>query len=150
MNADGHNHHTSAVHDGDTTGQRRPFHLEAKGQPLLSRAAFMRRLLRFGVLASGIIVFSLALGIVGYHYTAGLGWLDSLLNASMILAGMGPVGELPNTGPEAVSAKLFASFYALYSGIVFLVSVGVLMAPIFHRFIHRFHLELDDDDNKDE
>ena len=148
MNANGRNHHTAAVHD-DTAAdsQRQPFHLEAKGQPLLPRAAFARRLLRFGLLATGIILFSLALGILGYHYSAGLGWLDSLLNASMILAGMGPVGDLPKTGPEAIAAKLFASFYALYSGIIFLVSVGVLMAPIFHRFIHRFHLELDEEDN---
>ena len=150
MNANGRNHHTAAVHDDTAAdGQRRPFHLEAKSQPLLSRAAFARRLLRFALLATGIIFFSLILGIVGYHYTAGLGWLDSLLNASMILAGMGPVGDLPSTGPEAVSAKLFASAYALYSGIIFLVSVGVLMAPIFHRFIHRFHLELDDEDDDD-
>ena len=144
-NANGHNYHTAAVHDGDsdTDSKRRPFHLEAKGQPLLSRQAFARRLLRFGLLAIGIILFSLALGIAGYHYTEHLDWSDSLLNASMILGGMGPVNI-----PQTLTGKLFSSFYALYSGIIFLVSVGVLMAPIYHRFIHRFHLELDDDDKE--
>ncbi len=142
LNADGHNHHTAAVHDDTAAdGQRRPFHLEAKGQPLLSRAAFARRLLRFGLLAIGIILFSLALGILGYHFAEGLSWLDALVNASMILGGMGPVDM-----PKTVAGKLFSSFYALFSGIVFLVSAGVLLTPIYHRFIHRFHLELDDDD----
>lgn len=110
---------------------------------MLPPRAFVRRLLRFGLLAIGIIGASLALGILGYHTFEHLGWLDSLLNAAMILGGMGPVYI-----PVTVAGKLFASFYALFSGIVFLVAVGVLLAPILHRFMHRFHLELDDDDGE--
>lgn len=136
------NHHAAAVHDGEvTTSAPRPFHLEAKTQPMLSRRAFARRLARFGLLAVGIIGVSLALGILGYHYFEGLPWLDALLNAAMILGGMGPVSY-----PLTVAGKLFASFYALFAGIVFLVAVGVLLAPILHRFMHRFHLELDGDE----
>ena len=109
-------------------------------QPLASRSDFTRRMLRFGLATSGIILFSLGIGILGYHYLESLSWIDSLLNASMILGGMGPVNELRTN-----AGKVFASFYALYSGIVLLASVGVLAAPIFHRFMHRFHLELEDD-----
>ncbi len=138
-------HHTAVVHDTDDgalSQPGKPFHLEAKGQPLLSPAAFVRRFTRFALLASGIIVVSLALGVVGYHFLEHLGWADSLLNASMILGGMGPVDR-----PLTLGGKLFASFYALFAGIVFLISVGVLLAPILHRFMHRFHLELDGDDS---
>ena len=139
------NHHAAAVHDGEATASTpRPFHLEVKSQPVLSRWAFARRLLRFGLLAAAIIGVSLALGILGYHYFEGLPWLDALLNAAMILGGMGPVSY-----PLTVAGKLFASFYALFAGIVFLVAVGVLLAPILHRFMHRFHLELDADDEED-
>lgn len=109
-------------------------------QPLLSREAFRARLVRHGGIALGAIAVSLGIGVVGYHVTEGLSWLDSLVNASMILGGMGPVNEL-----HTVAGKLFASFYALFSGIVFLVIVGVLFAPLFHRFLHRFHLEIDED-----
>src|ERR1041384_4998389 len=101
------------------------------------RAVFVHRVLRSLVLALGIIGFSLGLGVVGYHYCEGLSWLDALLNASMILAGMGPVNEL-----HTVKGKLFASFYALFSGVVFISSVAVLLAPVVHRFLHKFHFEL--------
>jgi hypothetical protein len=74
--------------------------------------------------------------VAGYHFTAGLPFLDSLLNASMILGGMGPVNELYTTG-----AKIFASFYSLFSGIAFLVVAGILIAPLAHRLLHRLHLE---------
>ena len=70
----------------------------------------------------------------GYHQTEGLPWLDALLNASMILSGMGPVQELHTT-----AGKLFASFYALFSGVMFITLAGVLFAPVFHRFLHKFH-----------
>lgn len=80
---------------------------------------------------------SLALGVLGYHALAGLSWLDALVNASMILTGMGPVNEMTTVG-----AKLFASFYALFSGVAFLTIVAVLLAPAVHRFLHRFHLDL--------
>ena len=95
-------------------------------------------MLRSLALALGIIGVSLGLGIFGYHFCAGLSWLDALLNASMILTGMGPVNELHTT-----SGKLFASFYALFSGVVFITSVAVMLAPMVHRFLHKFHFELE-------
>ena len=109
---------------------------ENKVTPLISRAAFRRRVAAHGGLALSVIAASLAIGVIGYHLLAGLSWLDALLNASMILGGMGPVDKV-----ETPSAKIFASAYALYSGLVLLVSVGILYAPIVHRFMHRFHLE---------
>lgn len=109
---------------------------EHKEQPLLSRKAFARRMSHFGISAFLLIALSLLLGILGYRYFEGLDWIDSILNASMILGGMGPVNPL-----HSVSGKLFASFYALFSGVVFLFSVGILLAPLLHRFMHRFHLE---------
>jgi hypothetical protein len=109
-------------------------------QPLASQSEFAQRMVRFGLLAAGVILFSLGIGILGYHYLESLSWIDSLLNASMILGGMGPVNTL-----QTNAGKVFASFYALYSGIILLASVGVLATPIFHRFMHRFHLELEDD-----
>ena len=80
---------------------------------------------------------SLALGVLGYHLIAGLSWIDAVVNAAMILTGMGPVNEMTTVG-----AKLFASFYALFSGVAFLTIVAVLLAPAVHRFLHRFHLDL--------
>lgn len=108
---------------------------------LASQAEFTRRIFRFGLLSASIILISLGIGILGYHFVVGLDWIDSLLNASMLLGGMGPL----YTNFKSTSAKLFASFYALFSGMVFLVAIGVLSTPILHRFLHRFHLELDDD-----
>ena len=107
----------------------------------LSRAAFYRHLSRNSAVGLGLIVVSLAIGCVGYRVFAGLPWVDSLLNASMILTGMGPVDPMPSTG-----AKLFASFYAIFSGVAFLTIMGVVLAPMAHRFLHRFHLELDEND----
>jgi hypothetical protein len=111
---------------------------EHRHEPLLPRAAFLRRLLQYGAVAVGIVAGSLGLGVLGYHVVARLSWIDALMNASMILGGMGPVSELSTVG-----SKLFASFYALFSGIVFLVAFGVLLAPFLHRLLHRFHLEMD-------
>ena len=108
---------------------------EHHSEPLAPQAVFARRMLRYGLVTAGIIVFSLFIGILGYHYFESLSWIDSLLNASMILGGMGPVNSL-----QTNAGKLFASFYALYSGVILLASIGVLAAPIFHRFLHRFHL----------
>ena len=98
----------------------------------------MLRVLRSLALALGMLGVSLGLGIAGYHYCAGLDWLDALLNASMILTGMGPVNET-----RTVAGKLFASFYALFSGVVFITSVAVLLAPVVNRFLHKFHLEFE-------
>jgi len=112
---------------------------EHRKQPLLSSREFLIRQLIFLLAAIGIILGSLVMGMVGYHFFENLPWIDSLVNASMLLGGMGPVNVLHTN-----AGKLFASFYALYSGIVFLVSVGVILAPLYHRFLHRFHLEMED------
>jgi hypothetical protein len=97
---------------------------------------FYHRFLRALGLASVLIAFSLGLGILGYHFFADLGWVDALLNASMILTGMGPVNTLTTDG-----AKVFASAYALFSGVVFITATGILLSPIFHRVLFRFHIE---------
>src|SRR5439155_21265448 len=98
---------------------------------------FRRRLLRHGGFAVGIMAGSLGIGIVGYHYTEGLGWLDAFLNAAMILSGMGPATEL-----HTAAGKWFAGCYALFSGVAFITTVGVMFAPLLHRALHKFHLEL--------
>ena len=104
-------------------------------QPLASQSVFARRVARNGLIGAALILIALGIGMLGYHYLEGLSWIDSLLNASMILGGMGPVNQL-----QTVAGKLFASFYALFSGVVFIAAMGILAAPIFHRFLHRFHL----------
>src|SRR2546425_12808329 len=114
---------------------------EHRTHPLLPRRKFMRCLAMHGVTAAAIVAVSLTLGILGYHFVAGLSWIDALLHASMILTGMGPVGLL-----RSDTAKLFASFYALFSGVVFLVTASILVAPIAHRLLHRLHLEELEDD----
>ncbi len=113
---------------------------ERRHEPLAGRKLFLQRVLVYLGFSLLIIGISLAIGVLGYHYTERLSWIDSLLNASMLLGGMGPVDPL-----HTEAGKLFASFYALFSGVVFLVAVGVLIAPIFHRFLHRFHLIPGDD-----
>jgi hypothetical protein len=115
---------------------------EHRSQPLLPKKVFVIRVFRSLALAVSVIGSSLGLGVFGYHYWAGLSWLDALLDASMILAGMGPVNEL-----HTVAGKLFASFYALFSGVVFISSVAILFAPIVHRFLHKFHFELESSDD---
>ncbi|PYJ62990.1 MAG: hypothetical protein DME20_02790 [Verrucomicrobia bacterium] len=109
---------------------------ERRQQRLLSRIEFSKRVGRHGLVALGVLVFGLGGGVLGYHYVAGLSWIDSLLNASMILGGMGPVDPL-----KTDCAKLFASFYALFSGLAFIGIVSVLLAPFVHRMLHRFHAE---------
>lgn len=111
-------------------------------EPLLPRRRFFRRLALHSLAATGVVAVSLGLGILGYHLLAGLSWLDALLNASMILAGMGPVDVL-----RSAQAKLFASLYALFSGVVFLVTAGILVAPVVHRMLHRLHLAAARDDD---
>ncbi len=109
---------------------------EHHNTPLLSRKQFLHRVARHGGVSLLVIGSSLGVGTVGYRAFAGLGWIDSLLNASMILTGMGPVDTMTTD-----SAKLFASVYALYSGIVFLAAVGVLFMPFFHRILHKLHVD---------
>ena len=111
---------------------------ESRTEPLAPRHVFLRRAAKYFGLAFVVIGVALAIGIVGYHCIAGFDWIDSLLNASMILGGMGPVGEL-----HSDAAKLFASFYALFSGVVFITTIGVVLAPVLHRAFHKFHLEND-------
>ncbi|MHB1233216.1 MAG: hypothetical protein ACYCZQ_11655 [Burkholderiales bacterium] len=109
---------------------------EKRHEPLIPPRAFLRRVLRSALLSAVIVVLALGLGVAGYHFTEHLSWLDSLLNASMILGGMGPVDTL-----RTVAGKLFASFYALFSGLVFIGAASVLLAPLVHRLMHHFHIE---------
>lgn len=112
---------------------------ERKHQKLVSTTVFIRRLLVFFGVAIVLILTALSIGIVGYHWIAGLSWIDSLLNASMILGGMGPVNQLNSNG-----AKFFASMYALFSGLVFIAIMGVVFAPVLHRVLHDFHMDEED------
>ena len=109
---------------------------EHKNQPLLTPRAFALRVLKSAVTAFVLIALSLALGAAGYHSFAHLGWLDATHSASMILTGMGPVHPM-----ESDAARLFETCYALFSGVVFISSVGVFIAPVVHRFFHKFHLD---------
>lgn len=105
-------------------------------EPLLPRMKFILRLLSHLLTGVGILVVSLGLGVVGYHGYEHLSWLDSLLNASMILGGMGPVNVVVTDG-----GKWFASFYALFSGMIFLGVFGIIIAPVVHRLLHLMHLD---------
>jgi hypothetical protein len=111
---------------------------EHKKQPIVPIKTFYKRVLKNIVLALAVMIFCLLIGVIGYHYTAGSGWLDSLHNASMILSGMGPVIEIKTDG-----GKWFSSFYALFSGVVFISNIGIILAPVLHRLYHRLHLEND-------
>ena len=113
---------------------------ERRTDHLLTRVQFARRVaghFGYSILAC---VIALGAGVVGYHVFAGLGWIDALLNASMILGGMGPVDQLKTDG-----AKIFASFYALFSGLVFIGVLGLLLAPFIHRVMHRLHMDYEED-----
>lgn len=123
-------------------GQRFQYPMfEKRLHPLASRLVFVWRFVKFFAIALGLAMAALGIGTLGYHFIAGFTWVDSLLNASMILGGMGPVGELPSD-----SAKLFASAYALFSGLMFITIMGLLLAPAAHRILHAFHLDETDSD----
>lgn len=109
---------------------------EKKSEKLISRRKFISRQMRYSLYAAMILFISLLIGVVGYWAFADLKFIDALLNACMILTGMGPVNPMQDD-----SAKLFASFYAIYSGVAFLSVIGVFIAPIVHRFMHKVHLE---------
>ncbi|RMG23183.1 MAG: hypothetical protein D6730_15050 [Bacteroidetes bacterium] len=109
---------------------------EHRSQPLLPKKQFHQRVLRFFFYASALLGVSLATGMMGYHYTAQLGWVDAFFNASMILTGMGPVSPMPTDG-----AKIFAGCYALFAGLAFLSVTAVLFAPIVHRLLHLIHVD---------
>jgi len=109
---------------------------ENRREPLLTRAEFALRVAAHLGLAIGSAVVALLVGVAGYHCIAGLNWVDSLLNASMILGGMGPVDPL-----KTDAAKIFASFYALFSGLFFIGVLGILLAPFIHRLAHKLHMD---------
>jgi hypothetical protein len=106
-----------------------------KNKNILPVHLFVRRLLKYFLVAASIGIISLSIGVFGYHWLGHLSWVDSLLNASMILGGMGPVDSLQNE-----AAKIFASFYALFSGVIFLTTVAIFLSPIAHRLLHLLHV----------
>ncbi len=110
-------------------------------EPLLGRMKFLIRVLWHVLAAALTLVSSLGVGVLGYHSTEHLSWIDALLNASMILGGMGPVDPI-----KTVAGRFFASFYSLFSGIIFLVVAGVLVAPVVHRMMHQMHLVREETD----
>ena len=112
------------------------FPFERKHQRLAPTSVFLKRLAGSLSLACLLIAAALFIGVAGYHWIAGFGWIDSLLEASMILGGMGPVNQLSASG-----AKVFASAYALFSGLMFIGIIGVALTPIVHRLLHKFHLD---------
>jgi hypothetical protein len=114
------------------------FRFEQRHQPLLPRREFVKRLARYLGGTAILVVVGLAVGMIGYHSLESLNWIDAFLNAAMILGGMGPVNELHTT-----AGKLFAGAYAIVSGFFLLIAAGVLLTPLMHRVLHRFHLEQD-------
>ena len=116
---------------------------ERKNQPLAPLSVFIRRLARNFLLSTAIVSVSLGIGTAGYCVFGGLEPVDGFLNASMILTGMGPVDKM-----ESTPGKLFAAFYALYSGLAFLSMVAVLIAPIYHRFMHQFNVVTDEEEEQ--
>lgn len=112
--------------------------LEHRRQRPLSLGAFIGRVALYTAVAALLVLGALGVGMLGYHELEDFPWIDSFLNASMILGGMGPVNEL-----HTQAGKLFAGLYALFSGLVFLVGAGLVLAPMVHRLLHRFHFEAD-------
>jgi hypothetical protein len=106
----------------------------------VTREVFYRKVVKNIALATVLFVFALSLGVLGYHHFCRLPWIDSLLNASMILAGMGPVDAIQNN-----AGKLFASFYAIFSGVAFLSLMALILGPMVHRFLHKFHMDEEND-----
>ena len=121
---------------GGTERQRLDVFFPEKSDKLVPIAVFVRRMTITLLILLVVLTIALGIGIIGYHTFAKLSWIDSILNASMILTGMGPVDRMSTD-----ASKLFSSIYALFSGVVFLSSVGLLLAPVFHRILHKFHLD---------
>lgn len=109
---------------------------ENKKEPLLSRGKYHVRVIKMILIAFISTFICLGIGVLGYHFDAKFGWLDSFLNASMILGGMGPVDAV-----HTIAGKWFCSFYALFSGVMFITNIGLVIAPIVHRFLHKLHLD---------
>lgn len=113
--------------------------LENRKRRLAPWHVFVGRIIRSVLISGLLIIMTLLVGLLGYHHIAGFAWVDALLNASMILGGMGPVGELPTP-----AAKVFASFYALFCGLIFVAAMGIFLSPLIHRMLHKFHLDDED------
>jgi hypothetical protein len=111
---------------------------EHRSDPLLPRHAFLLRVLGYLTAATLVVSGALAIGVLGYHHLGGLPWIDALVNASMILGGMGPVDPITSH-----AGKIFASFYALFSGLLFLGAASILLAPFIHRVMHKLHIDED-------
>lgn len=114
--------------------------LEHRKQKVASLPRFLARVGRYGLVAGILIIISVCIGTIGYHHFGSLKWLDSFHMSSMILTGMGPVADMKTDG-----AKIFSSFFALYSGVAFLSITAVFFAPIVHRLLHILHVETDDE-----
>ncbi len=113
---------------------------EHRSQPLLPRRQFIRRALNYAIVSALLLLLSLYMGMLGYRYFAGVGWVDAFYNAAMILTGMGPALDLDAMAPGARDGvKVFAGLYALYSGVVFLAASGLVLTPLLHRFFHKLH-----------
>jgi hypothetical protein len=112
---------------------------EHRSKPLLPRLEFIKRMISFALLSAGFVTFSLLVGMVGYRIFENFSWVDAFVNAAMLMGGMGPVNEL-----HTDAGKIFAGVYSMYCGLMFIIAVGFLVAPVFHRFLHRFHLEMDE------
>ncbi len=119
---------------------RNLFHFEKRGEALAPKAKFRSRL-AFNITAGSLTVAAaLAIGMAGYVYFAGMEPVDAFLNSAMILSGMGPVGELTSDG-----AKIFAGVYAIFCGLLIFAVAGLILAPVLHRVLHRFHVEEEED-----
>jgi hypothetical protein len=119
---------------------------ESRHEKILPLRLFVRRMSACFTIALALVVFALGIGVLGYHFIADFSWIDALLNASMILTGMGPVHPLHSN-----TAKLFASAYALFSGLIFISIMALLLSPVVHRVMHKFHIseeDLEDDDDR--
>ena len=114
-------------------------------KPLPPRPVFYRQVFRGLAIGGGAVGVGLLIGAIGYHATEGLSWLDATLNAAMLLGGEGPIAPLHTS-----SGKVFATVYALFSGVLFITSISVLLAPVAHRFLHRLHLEIASDEVGDQ
>ena len=118
---------------------------EHRAQPLLSTRQFVRRLIGHVLIMSALVLVALTVGTCGYRWTEGMSWLDAVYNASMILGGMGPVNQL-----ETTAGKLFASAYALVSGVGIIAVAGVLLVPLVHRSLHALHLATPGEEKEEE
>ena len=118
---------------------------ERRTEPVLPTSRFLRRLATHGLVALALVAVSLLIGTLGYHSLAHLAWIDAFLNASMLLGGMGPVGEI-----TTASGKLFAAFFALYAGLMLIGVTTLVLAPVIHRILHTVHLEEPDVDESEE